>query len=506
MSVENDPLNTRIYTLDNGLKGIPLNVNKDEPSIQTNIAVRAGSKNDPSDATGLAHYLEHMLFKGNSNIASLDWESEKVILQQISNLYELNRSETDQASREKIYSRIDSLSQLAASYVVPNEYDKMVSSLGAKGTNAYTSNERTVYVNDIPSNELEKWLVLESERFSELTLRLFHTELETVYEEFNRAQDNDYFKSFRAMYQLMFPKHQYGTQTTIGKGEHLKSPSMEKIHEYFDTYYVPNNMAICLSGDLDYDESMRLIKKYFGSMMAKEVPKYNPPIEEPITSIKSKEVYGPNTERISIGFRLKGGDRSVENKLKLMDGILSNGKAGLIDINLKKKQVVLEAYSNPRFLKDYSVFTMAATPKEGQTLDEAKELLLQQLNMIKKGEFDDWLPEAVVNDFELQETRYYDYNSVRGYLLVDAFIKNKKWEDVIRQNDELRKITKEELVKFANKYFKEDNYVVVYKRTGRDTTLYKVEKPIITPIKINRDSTSQFASDFNELPEKKIKA
>ncbi|MEM9023537.1 MAG: insulinase family protein, partial [Bacteroidota bacterium] len=181
-TVDNDPMDVHIHTLSNGLK-VYLSVNKDEPRIQTRIAVRSGSKHDPADATGLAHYLEHMLFKGSSKIATIDWEKESALLQQISDKYEEHRNTDDPAARLAIYGQIDSLSTEAAKFAVPNEYDKMVSSLGAQGTNAYTSNEQTVYVNDIPSNELEKWLMLESERFSTLVLRLFHTELETVYEE-----------------------------------------------------------------------------------------------------------------------------------------------------------------------------------------------------------------------------------------------------------------------------------------------------------------------------------
>jgi zinc protease len=181
-TADNDITNTLIYTLDNGLK-IYMSINKDEPRIQTNIAVNTGSKQDPSDATGLAHYLEHMVFKGTSKIATINWEKEKIILNEISNLYEKRRNTSDENKRKAIYRKIDSLSGLAAQYAVPNEYDKMISSIGAKGTNAYTSSERTVYINEIPSNEFEKWLSIEAERFSELVLRLFHTELEAVYEE-----------------------------------------------------------------------------------------------------------------------------------------------------------------------------------------------------------------------------------------------------------------------------------------------------------------------------------
>ncbi|MEQ8325209.1 MAG: insulinase family protein [Vicingaceae bacterium] len=500
--VANDPLQTRIYKLENGLT-VYLSVNKDKPRVQTNIAVRAGSKYDPSETTGLAHYLEHMLFKGNSKIASIDWESEKILLQNISDLYEQHRNTEDEVVKKEIYGKIDSLSQEAAKFVVPNEYDKMISSLGAQGTNAYTSNERTVYVNDIPSNELNKWMALESARFSELTLRLFHTELEAVYEEFNRGQDNDYWKQYKGILELLFPNHQYGTQTTIGLGQHLKNPSMVKIHEYFDTYYVPNNMALILAGDIDYDATMELIEEHFGGMKSKDVPAYVAPKEKPITSVRSKEVFGPNTERISMAFRFDGSDTKDALYLKMIDGILSNGKAGLIDLNLKQKQEVLEAYSSPTILKDHSFLYLTATPKQGQSLDEAKELLLDQIKLLQSGEFEDWLPEAVVNNFKLNEMQYAENNGFRAYMLTDAFILEKDWEDVVNTNDKLAMITKDEIVKFAQEKFQE-NYVVVYKRTGVDTNIYKVDKPEITPVDINRESQSDFAKMFDSLPEQRL--
>ncbi|PLX09386.1 MAG: hypothetical protein C0596_02260 [Marinilabiliales bacterium] len=182
--VEGDPSNARIYTLDNGLK-VYLAVNKDEPRIKTLIAVRAGAKNDPRETTGLAHYFEHMMFKGTSKIATLDWEKEGALIAEISDLFELRCQTDDPAEKERLYAEIDSLSTVAAQYAVANEYDKICAVIGATGTNAWTSYEETVYVNEIPSNETERWCKTEAERFENLVLRLFHTELETVFEEFN---------------------------------------------------------------------------------------------------------------------------------------------------------------------------------------------------------------------------------------------------------------------------------------------------------------------------------
>lgn len=291
-TVKNDQSGVRVYTLKNGLK-VYLAKNDDAPRIQTYIPVRTGSNNDPSDNTGLAHYLEHMVFKGTSKLGTSDWAKEKALLAQISDLYEQHKAEKDPAKKKALYKKIDEVSQEASKYAIANEYDKAISSLGATGTNAHTWLDETVYKNNIPSNELEKWLKVEHERFSELVLRLFHTELEAVYEEYNRAQDNDGRLVNYAMMEALFPKHPNGQQTTIGTSEHLKSPSMVAIHKYFDTYYVPNNMAVVLVGDLDFDKTIKLVDQYFGTFKYKELPMKKMVSEEPMTSIISRTVKSP---------------------------------------------------------------------------------------------------------------------------------------------------------------------------------------------------------------------
>ena len=301
--VENDPTGLRLYTLENGLK-VYLSKNIDEPKIQTYIAVRAGSNYDPKESTGLAHYLEHMVFKGTDEIGTIDWEKEKVYLDKISDLYEKRRTETDPDKKLALYKEIDKVSLEASNYSVANEYDKMTSSLGATGTNAHTWFEETVYKNKIPTNELEKWLELEEERFGQLVLRLFHTELEAVFEEFNRGQDNDGRKRYAAMLEGLFPNHPYGQQKTIGTAEHLKNPSLVDINNYFDKYYVPNNMAMVLVGDLDFDETITMVNKTFGKLKRKEVTHPVLPKEEPIAKIVSNEVFGPTAESaLGNGFR-----------------------------------------------------------------------------------------------------------------------------------------------------------------------------------------------------------
>jgi predicted Zn-dependent peptidase len=498
-SVPGDPIGTRIYTLENGLT-VYLSRNDDAPRIQTNIAVRAGSKNDPADATGLAHYLEHMLFKGTSKIASADWEKEKVVLQQISDLYELRRGTNDEAERDRLYAQIDSLSNLAARYAIPSEYDKMISSIGARGTNAYTWIEQTVYINDIPSDEMEKWMMVEAERFQELVLRLFHTELETVYEEFNMGQDNDGRNASKAMMSNLFKKHPYGTQTTIGTGEHLKNPSMVKIHEYFSSYYVPNNMAIIMAGDLDYDKTIALIDKHFGSWKPKDTPHFTFEPEEPLVIPEEVEVFGPMAGWVDIGWRMKGTSTEDEVMAALISGLLNNGQAGLFDLNLQQDQKVLSAYAYANSMHDYTQFQIHGESKQGQSLEEVRDLLLAQIELLKQGAFDDWLIEAVVNDQRQSRTRgWSDSNRSRASAYTSAFITHKDWKEMLDFHDRMSKITKQQVMDFAKRNLGKGN-VVVFKRTGENKDAYKVPKPKITPVAIDRDTKSTWRSEWEKVP------
>ncbi|WGD34580.1 M16 family metallopeptidase [Olleya sp. YS] len=502
-SITNDPTGLRLYTLDNGLK-VYLSKNTDEPKIQTYIAVRAGSNYDPKESTGLAHYLEHMVFKGTDEVGTVDWETEKKYLDTISNLYEKHRAEKDSDLKKAIYKEIDRVSLAASNYSVANEYDKMSSSLGATGTNAYTWFEQTVYTNKIPANELDKFLALESERFSQVVLRLFHTELEAVFEEFNRGQDSDGRKRYAAMLEGLFPNHPYGQQTTIGTAEHLKNPSMVDIHNYFDKYYVPNNMAVILVGDIDFDTTIKKVNDTFGKFERKDVQHPELPKEEPLNSIVKKEVFGPTAESISIAYRSGGVNTEDEKLVTLADMILANGNAGLIDLNLNQQQVVQYAGCSPTFLNDYGYHVFSGSPKEGQSLDEVKALILEQVEKLKKGEFEDWMLEAVINDLKKSKLQEYESSTAVANAYVDAFIHNEKWEDKVKFLDDLKKITKQGLVDFANTFYN-DNYVVTYKRKGADDKIVKVQNPGITPVNLNRGANSKYIEAFNKMESEPLK-
>lgn len=491
----NDPFKARIYTLKNGMK-VYMSVYKNAPRIQTYIAVKAGSKNDPATATGLAHYLEHMVFKGTDKFGTKDFAKESAEITKIENLYETYRQTTDEGQRRKIYHQIDSISGVAAKYAIANEYDKMMSGIGGQGTNAFTSFDQTVYVNDIPSNQLENWLKIEAERYRKPVLRLFHTELEAVYEEKNRGLDSDNSKLWEAVFAGLFTNHTYGKQTTIGTIEHLKNPSMKEIMKYFNANYVPNNMAICLSGDFDPDETIKLIEKNFGSMSSKPVTPYTFEKEAPITQKIVKEIIGPDAANLAMAWRFEGTGTRDADMINLVNLLLVNGRAGLLDLNLNQQQKVLNSGGYAYVLKDYSTHILFAEPKEGQSLEEVEKLLLDQLEQLKKGEFPDWLMSAVITDLKLQKIKELENNQTRAMAFVDAFVNDTKWQQAVNMVERMSKITKQDVVNFAKANYNESNYVVVYKRVGEDKNIQKVEKPQITPVEVNRDDQSPFVKNI----------
>ena len=495
----NDPMNVIHYTLDNGLQ-VFMSVNKDVPRIQTYIAVRVGSKNDPAESTGLSHYLEHLMFKGTNHFGTLDWAKEQEQLKRIEALYEVYNHTTDPEKRKAIYHQIDSVSYEASKYAIPNEYDKMMSMIGAQGTNAFTSNDMTVYQEDIPSNEVERWLMIEGERFANPVFRLFHTELEAVYEEKNMNMANDSRTAYEKMNEALFPNHPYGTQTTIGTIEHLKNPSLTNINKHFYTYYVPNNYCIAMAGDFDPDQVIKLIDKYFGKIQPRYIPDFTYVKEKPIRQVKVVDVYGLEPENVQIGFRIDAGTGSRDVLLaEMADAVLMNGSCGIIDENINQKQLAQYASSGVSDLNDYSYFRLTGKPKQGQTLEQLKDLLLEQIEILKSGNWDADLLTAAINNRKLRDMTSLESNSNRAMAMAFAYLSHQSWQDVINETENMSYVTKEDVIDFANRIFKKNNYVVVYKHQGEQRNVQKVDKPEITPVVMNRDVESAFLKEVKDI-------
>lgn len=495
-SVKDDPMNVRIYTLDNGLK-VYLSVNKEQPRIQTMIAVRVGAKNDPAETTGLAHYFEHLMFKGTEKFGTSNYEAEKPILDQIEAMFELYRKSEDEAERKSIYAKIDSLSQVAASYAIPNEYDKLVQSIGGDGCNAWTSYDETSYMSEISSNQVENWAKIESDRFKNAVIRGFHTELETVYEEYNMSLTRDSRKVLDKFLALMMPNHPYGQHSVLGKQEHLKNPSITNIKNYYKSYYVPNNMAVCMSGDFDPDEVIKIIDAYFGDM----TPNENLPqdVEGSVTAVtepRRAEVYGLESEMLYAGWLTGSATSDDALMLEIVPQILSNAYCGIIDQNLIQEQKVLYGGASGDQLSDAGFMVLVGMPKDGQTLEQVEALLLEQVEKLKSGEFDESILNAIIANYKRELMTSYEDNFDRCYSMVLSFINGQSWENVVTTLDRVGKITKADVVAWANEKLTEKSLVTVYKRQGEDKNQKKIAKPHITPIPSNRNSQSAFLTEI----------
>ena len=491
VTVDGDLMKTRIYTLDNGLK-VYLSVNKEKPRIQTYIAVRTGSKNDPAETTGLAHYLEHLMFKGTKQFGTSNVEAEAPLLADIEQRYEAYRKLTDPEARKQAYHEIDSVSQLAAKYFIPNEYDKLMAAIGAEGTNAFTSNDVTCYTEDIPSNEIENWAKIQSDRFQNMVIRGFHTELEAVYEEYNIYLTDDGDKVWKALGEKLTPTHPYGLQTTIGTQEHLKNPSITNIKNYFNKWYVPNNVAVCMAGDFDMDKTIAIIDQYFGGWTpGADVRQPVFPVQKPLTAPADTTVIGQQAEQVWVGWLANKASDLQCDTLDVIGDMLNNGKAGIFDLNLNQTMLVQGAAAGLQEQQDYSAFILMGQPKPNQSLKEVRDLMLGEIENLKKGNFSDDLLPSVINNMKLNYQRALENNRWRTSQFMSAFINGESWEQHIGKIARVSKMTKQQIVEFANRFFT-DGYATIFKTNGVDSTQKKIDKPAITPIQANRDQKSAF--------------
>jgi predicted Zn-dependent peptidase len=331
-----------------------------------------------------------------------------------------------------------------------------------------------------------------------MVIRGFHTELEAVYEEYNIYLTDDGDKLWKAMGEKLTPTHPYGTQTTIGTQEHLKNPSITNIKNYFRKWYVPNNVAICMAGDFDMDKTIAIIDQYFGGWKpGADVAQPVFPEQKPLTAPVDTVVVGQQAENVWVGWLAKKASDLQCDTLDVIGYMLNNGKAGIFDINLSQQMKVLSAQAGLQDEQDYSSFLLMGKPKPEQSLEEVRDLMLAEIENLKKGNFSDDLLPSVINNMKLNYQKSLESNQWRARQFMNAFIDGISWEQKIGKLDRVSKMTKEQIVAFANRFFSA-GYATIYKKTGVDSTQKKIDKPAITPIQANRDQMSAFVKEIQE--------
>ena len=489
-----DQLKTTIHRLKNGMT-VYISPDPKKPVIQTYIAVRAGSAEDPKDSTGLAHYLQHMLFKGTSKYGTTDIEKEKPHLEAIAALYDDMRQPN--ADLKAISQKIDAETQKASQYAIPNEFDTLYSRLGIDGVNAFTADDATVYIATVPSHRLEAWSKVESERLSDPQFRLFWTELEAVYEEKNRSLDNPGWRIQEAMNRGLFPDHGYGYSSGIGEIEHLKIPAYKDMTEFFNNWYVPENMAIFLAGDVDAKTAIPLLEREFSKFQKAPQKVSQPGSISPLTQKTEVDVPVPAQEGVIMAWQLVPASHNDRYAIEVMDLLLLDGQSGMLNRDLMLSQKVAQASCNPTFRRYAGHYELSADALKGQTHQELETLLLAEVNKLKTGDFSAEDLKAALVRAKLNEQAIVESNNARVGHMLQAYMTGQPWADYIRRIERLSAITKEDVVRVAQKYLS-DNYLLL-KKIEKKTKPPQIVKPSITPVKIDPSKQSDFAKSIFAL-------
>lgn len=485
------------YTLNNGLT-IILNEDHTKPEVFGYMVCKAGGKDDPSDATGMAHYMEHMLFKGTTKLGTTNWKKEKVHIDSIFLLYDLLGKTTDDVQRKEIQLKINDQSVKANEYAIPNEFSNAVKKMGGTGLNANTSPDRTVFFNTFPPYQIEPWLNLYAHRIQDAVFRGFQSELEVVYEEKNMYTDMFFWNILESFQKNFFKVHPYGQQSIIGTIDDLKNPSLTKMYDFYKTWYVPNNMALVLCGDFNSEQVKPMIEKAFGAWERKEIPEKHTWEESPLNGRELVEVNMSPVKIGVLGYATVPEGHPDEIAIKICDNLLSsqNGSGYLDQLALNNELLQAQVFEYPYY--DYGVSIVFFVPKiVGQKLEEAEQLIIKEINRIKEGDFEDWRIEAVKKELYRQYQENLESNRYRGITIGEVFARGQDISKIETYTDRVNKITKEDIIAVANKYYGE-NYLAFFSNMGSFKG-EKIEKPGYKPVISNTNEKSEFIRQLEQI-------
>ena len=493
----------KAFKLRNGLS-VFIWEDESKPDVFGLVGVRAGSINEPSDYTGLAHYLEHVMFKGTTLIGSLDWAQEEPLYKEIIAKYDLLAAETDPAKRQALSKEINELSVKAGEYGLPNEYSNLMESIGATGVNAGTSYDYTYYHSSFPPYQVNKWLEISSQRFLNPVFRSFQSELENVYEEYNRSQDSESSRQSEFMLKQVFAGHPY-SRSVIGLPEHLKNPQLSKLMEFYETWYVPENMVLVLVGNIKAQQVVSRINASFGRLTAKPMPER---IQYPDLDIKGRKEYTlkhgsypqlyliykgvpaghPDEDALDIAMSLlnNGNQTGTIDKL-VLDGEISDGGAGTITFREQGRLLV-----NCIPLYDENQRRYASNKS-------TEKRTLEAIQKIANGEFEEWKINAIKNEMCRRFDLMMEDNESIGNLLMNAFYNEQDLEEVLNYKDKIMAISTEDIKRVAKQYLN-DNFIAIHIEQGKESKGEKIEKPGYKPVEPPVGKQSLYATQFKNMP------
>ncbi len=499
VKVTNGSYPMQVFTLDNGLTVI-LNEDNTQKDVLGAVVVRGGSKLDKDDCTGIAHYLEHLMFKGTKTLGTVNYKKERPYLDSIATLYDLMRLDRENTiMRKRILEKIDSFSVVASTYAIPNEFSKVVGEFGGSENNAYTNFENIVYYNRFPSQSFDKWLSITEDRFREPVFRLFQSELETVYEEKNMSMDNMIRRVYQELYKSFYPNSVYGKRTVLGSVDDLKNPSINEIKKYWKHYYNAKNMAIVLIGNFNSNDIIAKLNNHFSSWIEGEVAELPMYREKPFNG---REVVKKKLTPIPagiLGFRgVERGNRD-EIVLEVALNMLSNdAQTGLLDtLVLKQKLMVADAIMDNHY-DEGGIFILFVPKPIIQSIGNAEKKIISQIEKLKQGKFDNELLTASKINLYKDVVLDMENSSNRLAQIIDAYMTGGNYQGIEMRNKRIMSIQKEDIIRVANMYFTK-NYLSFQSKMGFKSK-EKLSKPITSPLNlINKNSISKKAFEITNI-------
>ena len=495
-------LKVKEYRLENGLT-VWLNEDHSQPKVFGAVVVKAGAKDCPD--TGIAHYFEHMMFKGTDRIGTLDYESEKVLLDSIAMKYDELAMTEDTAARARLQKEINELSIRSSEYVIPNEFNRLINRFGGSGLNAATSYDATIYFNTFSPQYMVQWAEINSERLINPVFRLFQSELETVYEEKNMYGD---FIGDQVMDTLMaryFGPHPYA-YPIIGSTKNLKNPRLTEMHKFFEDYYVASNMALILSGDFDAQQVMPILEKAFSRIRSGNAPKQEKVMLPPFNGRETMKVKFPIPfiKAMGLGFRGVSANHEDQVALNIAVNLLNNANGtGYLD-KLMVEHKLMGALAINESMNEAGILAVAIMPKLLiQSYSSAEKMVWDEINRVKNGDFSD----EMFNSLKLEQKRQYASSleniDSRATVMMNLFSQGKSWNDYLNEVARIESITKEDVVRVAQKYFS-NNYLCVTKSTGKYPK-DNLPKPAFSPVvPRNADASSSYAKQLEKIPEQQV--
>ena len=495
-------LKVKEYRLENGLT-VWLNEDHSQPKVFGAVVVKAGAKDCPD--TGIAHYFEHMMFKGTDRIGTLDYESEKVLLDSIAMKYDELAMTEDTAARARLQKEINELSIRSSEYVIPNEFNRLINRFGGSGLNAATSYDATIYFNTFSPQYMVQWAEINSERLINPVFRLFQSELETVYEEKNMYGD---FIGGQVMDTLMaryFGPHPYA-YPIIGSTKNLKNPRLTEMHKFFEDYYVASNMALILSGDFDAQQVMPILEKAFSRIRSGNAPKQEKVMLPPFNGRETMKVQFPIPfiKAMGLGFRGVSANHEDQVALNIAVNLLNNANGtGYLD-KLMVEHKLMGALAINESMNEAGILAVAIMPKLLiQSYSSAEKMVWDEINRVKNGDFSD----EMFNSLKLEQKRQYASSleniDSRATIMMNLFSQGKSWNDYLNEVARIESITKEDVVRVAQKYFS-NNYLCVTKSTGKYPK-DNLPKPAFSPVvPRNADASSSYAKQLEKIPEQQV--